>query len=53
MAANTNIEDRLINVQIGTAKRSEIIENEIETIYLELDDQSSWKNQNEWKRNHS
>ena len=38
MTADINIEDRLINRQIGTVKHIEIKENEVRTIYLELHD---------------
>ena len=38
LATNMNIEDRLINGQIGTVKHIEIKEIEVRTIYLELDD---------------
>ena len=38
LITNINIEDRLINGQIGTVKHIEIKENEVRTIYLELDD---------------
>ena len=34
---NINIENRLINGQMGTVKHIEIKENEVKTIYLELD----------------
>ena len=35
---NINIEDRLINRQIGTVKHIEIKKNKVRTIFLELDD---------------
>ena len=38
LTTNINIEDRLINGQIGTVKHIEIKGNEVRTIYLELDD---------------
>ena len=38
LTTNINIEDRLINGQMGTVKHIEIKENELRTIYLELDD---------------
>ena len=38
LTTNINIEDPLINRQMGTVKHVEIKENEITTIYLELDD---------------
>ena len=38
LTTNINIEDRLINGQIGTVKHIKIKENEVRTIYLELDD---------------
>ena len=38
LTTNINIEDRLINGQIRTVKHIEIKENEVRTIYLELDD---------------
>ena len=38
LATNINIENRLINGQIGTVKHIEIKEIEVRTIYLELDD---------------
>ena len=38
LTININIEDRLINGQMGTVKHIEIKENEVRTIYLELDD---------------
>ena len=37
LTTNINIEDRLINGQMGTVKHIEIKENEVRTIYLELD----------------
>ena len=37
LTTNINIQDRLINGQIGTVKHIEIKENEVKTIYLELD----------------
>ena len=37
LTININIQDRLINGQIGTVKHIEIKENEVKTIYLELD----------------
>ena len=36
LTTNINIEDRLINGQMGTVKHKEIKENEVRTIYLEL-----------------
>ena len=38
LTTNINIENRLINGQMGTVKHIEIKENEVKTIYLELDD---------------
>ena len=38
LTTNINIEDRLINGQMRTVKHIEIKENEVRTIYLELDD---------------
>ena len=38
LTTNINIEDQLINEHIGTVKHIEIKENEVRTIYLELDD---------------
>ena len=38
LTTNINIEDRLINGQMGTVKHIEIKENEVKTIYLELDE---------------
>ena len=38
LTANINTEDWLINGQIGTVKHIEIKENEVRTIYLEIDD---------------
>ena len=38
LTANINVEDRLVNGQMGTVKHIEIKENEVRTIYLELDD---------------
>ena len=38
LTTNTNIEDRLINGQLGTVEHIEIKENEVIIIYLELDD---------------
>ena len=38
LTANIKIEDRLINRQMETVKHIEIKENEVRTIYLELDD---------------
>ena len=38
LTTNINIEDRLINGQMGTVKYIEIKENEVRTRYLELDD---------------
>ena len=38
LTANIKIEDRLINGQMETVKHIEIKENEVRTIYLELDD---------------
>ena len=43
LTTNINIEDRLINGQIGTVKQFEIKENEARTIYLELDDKCAGK----------
>ena len=37
LTTNINIEDRLINGLMGTVKHIEIKENEVKTIYLELD----------------
>ena len=37
LTTNINIQDRLINGQIGTVKHIEIKENELKAIYLELD----------------
>ena len=38
LTTNINIEDRLINGQMGTVKHIEIRDTEVQTIYLELDD---------------
>ena len=38
LTTNINIEDQLINGQIWTVKHIEIKENQVRTIYLELDD---------------
>ena len=37
LTTNINFENQLINGQIGTVKHIEIKENEVRTIYLELD----------------
>ena len=37
LTTSINIEDRLINGQMGTVKDIKIKENEVRTIYLELD----------------
>ena len=41
LTTNINIKDRLINRQMGTVKHIEMKENEVKTIYLELDDKSA------------
>ena len=38
LTTNINMEYRLINGQMGTAKHIEIIKYEVRTIYLKLDD---------------
>ena len=38
LTTNINIEDRLLNGQMGTVKHIEIKGNEVRSIYLELDD---------------
>ena len=38
LTTNINIEDRLINGQMGTVKHIEIRDTEVQTIYSELDD---------------
>ena len=38
LRTNINIEDRLINGQMGTGKHIAIRDNEVQTIYLDLDD---------------
>ena len=38
LATNINIEDRLINGQMGTVKHTEIRDTEVQTIYLKLDE---------------
>ena len=38
LTTNINIEDRLINGQMGTVKHIKIRDTEVQTIYLELDD---------------
>ena len=38
LTTNINIEDRLINGQIGTVQHIEIKENEVRTMYSKLDD---------------
>ena len=43
LTTNINIEDRLINVQMGILKHIKIKENEVKTIYLELDDKRAGK----------
>ena len=43
LATNINIEDRLINGQIGTVKYIEIRDKEVQTIYLELNDKCAGK----------
>ena len=38
LTTNINMKDRFINGQMGTVKHMEIKENEVKTIYVELDD---------------
>ena len=46
LTTNINIEDRLINGQMGTLKHIEIKEIEVKTIYLESGDK--WTKPNKW-----
>ena len=39
LTSNTNIENRLICEQMATVKHIEIRDKEVQTIFLELDDQ--------------
>ena len=43
LTTNINIEDRLINGQMGTVKHIEIKGNEVRSICLELDDKCAGK----------